>query len=321
MPRTRWIVLAGLVAAAVAAAGAAAAAHRAQTTQQASATFAATTVANAQNRSCTASDGTYQETDATYSGTATSSDARLNGTLKIRARSVVNTTTGLGWVNGSFRIDGSSGGAHGNLAAVVSGGNVSGTVVGDTDRRDGKLLATVTSAFTQQAGFSSGSLGSGSVAGAGVVFERGACAKTKSPKLAHTVYVSRLELSPREMVPPASTKGRAVGSFTLDVTRDSNGTITGATAIFYVNYRFDGSVTVNGLALDQGNRGATGSVVVDAGVGSFTDADGNGNLTKVVGSVPAATAQAILASPRGYYVQLTTADGGLRDQLAGFSRR
>ncbi|MBV8256895.1 MAG: hypothetical protein JO073_03665 [Actinobacteria bacterium] len=318
MSRKRWIMAAALVVAAVAAAGAGAAAHRAQSSQKAAATFSAGSPTDSRTATCTASDGTYSETVATYTGTSTSTDARLNGALRIRAHSVVDTTTGLGWVTGDFRVDGSSGGVHGQLAGVISGGNVSGTVAGDANGPDGKLLATLTAAFTQAAGFSSGSLGTGSVAGAGIVFQRGECTSTKQD---HSVYVSQLHLNAGEVVPPSSSKGHAEGSFTLDVTRDSTGAITGGTAVFYVNYRFPGSVTINGLTLNQGAKGSTGPTTLDSGVTSFTDADGNGNLTKVVSGVSAATAQAILSTPNGYYVQLSTADGGLRDQLGGFARR
>lgn len=312
MSKTRSIVAGVLVAAAVGAAGAAAA-HRTQSSQQAAATFAAGTVANTQSRSCTSSDGTYQETTATYTGTATSTDARLNGALKIRAHSVVNTTTGLGWLTGSFRVDGSSGGAHGDVDAVVSSGNVSGTLVGQTGGPEGKLLATIASAFTQKDGFSSGSLGTGSVSAAGIVFQRGDCAKTGKP--VRSTYVAGLHFAkPQGTVP----NGKADGSFTLDVSRDSSGAVSGATAVFYVNYRFDGGpVTITGLTL---NKASDGSVALDSGAGTIVDTDGSGNVTKVVSGVGASLVQALLSSPHDYVVQLSTATGSVRAQLAGFSR-
>ncbi len=318
MSRTRWIAMVVAVAAAVGAAGATAAAHRAQTSQQASATFAAGTVADSHTSSCTSTDGTYADTTATYTGTSTSSDARLNGPLKIRAHSVVNTTTGLGWLTGTFRIDGSSGGAHGDVHAVVSGGNVSGAVVGETGGPEGKLLATLTSAFTGKDGFSGGSLGTGSVAGAGVIFQRGAC--TRAAKNDRSTYVAPLQFGAHEVVPAVTTTGRAAGSLTLDVTRDSTGAITGANVVFYVNYRFDGPVTITGLTLNQGVHGSSGPVVLDSGTGTIVDSDGSGNITKVVNGVGGTLVQALLANPHGYYVQLTTADGGLRAQIQGFAK-
>lgn len=319
MSRRKLTAIVALAGAALAAAGVAAAAHmRAQTTQQAQATFAATSVTRSSARSCTASDGAYTETTATYAGAATSSDARLAGPLVIRAHSVVDTTSGIGWVDGSVRIQGGDGNASASLHAAISGGNAVGAVVGRTSRNAGKLIASFVSAFTADGGFSSGSLGTGSVAGAGVVFERGSCTNVKRER---SVSVSRLGFSTHEVVPAVSGKSRGTGSFTLDVTRDSTGAIASAKAVFYVNYRFGAAETLTGLALHQGARGAEGPVVLDSGAGSLADADGSGNLTEVVNSVPTDLAEALLANPRGYYVELTAADTALRAQLGGFKRR
>lgn len=309
------------VCAALAAAGAAVAAHqRAQTTQQATATFAATTVSQARHATCTASDGAYTETTATYGGTATSSDARLAGPLVIRAHSVVDTTSGLGWLEGTFRIrDGDGhGSAHGTLHGAIAGGNLSGALVGDTENAAGKLVATIAAGFTPDGGFTSGTLGSGSVAGAGVVFERGACTKAARVR---SLYVAHLDLRTEPNLPLLTRKGSGQGSLTFDVTRDSTGAVASAKAVFYVNYRFQGgSETITGLTLRQGAKGETGSVVLDSGLSTFTDPDGTGNVTQVVASVPAPLVQSVLANPRGYYVELTASDTALRSQLGGFSR-
>jgi hypothetical protein len=114
------------------------------------------------------------------------------------------------------------------------------------------------------------------------------------------------------------------GNLTLDLMRDASGNITGGNVVFYVNYRFPGSVTITGLALHQGARGANGAVVLDAAVGTITDTDGRGNLTKVVSGASATLLQALLTSPHGYYVDLTTSantGGALRDQLGSPDRR
>jgi hypothetical protein len=70
--------------------------------------------------------------------------------------------------------------------------------------------------------------------------------------------------------------------------------------------------------LHQGARGATGPVVLDAAIGSVTDSDGRGNVTKVVSGASTALLEALLSNPRGYYVDLSTSAntaGALRDQL------
>jgi hypothetical protein len=317
MSRKRLAALAALALAALVVAGVAAAArHRTQSSQAVTASFAAASISHANSKTCTAADGTYRETTATYSGTATSSDPRLNGQLTIRAHSVVDTTTGIGWTEGSFRVRGSGAGSHGTLHAAVSGTHAVGSVVGSVDHAQGKLVASVAAEFTQDAGFTTGALGSGSVTGAGIVFQRGSCTNAKHTR---SVAVAHLRFSRRGVVPPSSGKGTATGTLTLDLTRDANGAITDAKAVFYVNYRFGAAVTITGLTLHQGAKGTNGPVVLDAGTGTIGDPDGNGNVTRVVG-VSGSLAQALLANPRGYYVELASGTT-LRAQLAGFGRR
>src|SRR5437868_14117180 len=117
MLRPRLAVPIVLAAAAVAAAGVAAATPHAQTTQAAAADFSAVSVSRSHSETCVSSDGTYQLTTATYTGVATSSDARLNGTLEIRASSVVNTTTKLGFLDGTLRVRGANTGPSGAIHA------------------------------------------------------------------------------------------------------------------------------------------------------------------------------------------------------------
>ena len=311
-----------LAIAAVAAAGVAAATRHAQSTQAAAADFAAGSVSRSHSETCVASDGTYQLTTATYTGTATSSDARLNGTLEIRASSVVNTTTKLGWLEGRLRVRGTNAGASGTIHAAIANGAAVGSVAGQGSRPEAKLVASISATFSPAAGFASGKLGAGSTGGAGVLYTHGECRKAKQ-QLSTAVF--HLHLTPGEVVPHVSgLNADATGNLTLDVTRDASGNITGGSVVFYVNYRFPGSVTIAGLALHQGARGANGPVVLDAGVGTVTDSDGRGNLTKVVSGASATLLQALLTTPHGYYVDLSTSantGGALRDQLDSPDRR
>jgi hypothetical protein len=128
--------------------------------------------------------------------------------------------------------------------------------------------------------------------------------------------VSHLRFAPED-----GAHGAASGNLTLDVTRDANGAITSATVVFYVNYRLAAPATITGLALRQGAKGTTGPVSLDAAIGTVADADGSGNVTKVVGGVSGALAQALLSNPRGYYVELAATSADLRAQLSGFDRR
>lgn len=311
-----------LVLAAAGVAGVAAATRHAQTTQAAAADLTAGAVSHSNSQTCTASDGTYQLTTATYTGTATSSDARLNGTLVIRASSVVNTTTKLGWLDGTLRIRGTNAGSSGNIHAAVANGTAVGSIVGQGTKPEARLVASLSATFAPTTGFADGKLGSGSANGTGVLYTRGDCRRpAKQPSTA----VFHLNLTPGEVVPRVKDlHAAATGNVTLDLTRDATGTITSGNVVFYVNYRFPGSVTITGLALHQGARGSNGPVMLDAGVGTITDADGRGNLTKVVSGASPTLLNALLTSPHGYYVDVTTSantGGALRDQLGSAGRR
>ncbi len=139
------------------------------------------------------------------------------------------------------------------------------------------------------------------------------------------VIVFDLRLVPRQEVPRITNlRAAARGSLTLDVTRDTAGAITSGEAVFYFNYDFPGSVTIIGLHVHQAAKGANGPIVVDSGTASFTDADGDGNVTAVVTGVSPTLLQAILARPQDYYVNLHTSvnpAGAIRDQLSQSKRQ
>ncbi len=148
-------------------------------------------------------------------------------------------------------------------------------------------------------------------------------ATAKKPALSATP-VFKLGLKPSQEVPPIKgLRADAVGSVTFDLTRSSGGAITSGEVIFYFNYKFPGSVNITGLHIHQGAKGTNGGIVVDSGVGAFTDSDGEGNVTTVVAGTPA-TLQAILDNPRGYYVNLHTSvnpGGALREQMHNPKKR
>lgn len=135
--------------------------------------------------------------------------------------------------------------------------------------------------------------------------------------------VFKLRLRPSQEVPAIKgLRADAVGSVTFDLTRDAAGTITAGEVIFYFNYAFPSSVSVTGLHIHQGAKGANGPIVVSSGAAAV-DPDGVGNVTTVVGAAPAQL-QAILDNPRGYYVNLHTAvnpGGALRAQMHNPTKR
>lgn len=184
IPRGKaWFAVAAV---ALAVAGVAIADPGSGSTNTVSATFIATTSVDKNVQTCTGTDGTYEITHATYTGSATSSDVNLNGAIKLDVKAVYNQTKNLGWVEANVHVDGSTAGhgAHGHLTAVNSNGTLEGFLNGDEQGPDGKLLANVTGAFTSLGGFTSGSIGTGGGNNTALV-AGGDCKPPKPPKPDH----------------------------------------------------------------------------------------------------------------------------------------
>ncbi len=181
MRNKKLLAVAALLCVALATAGIAIAKAKSGAVTGASATFNATTVANEVQKTCTVSGSsdTYQFTRGTYTGTAASSDARLNGPITIKALSLVDTTTGIGGLVGAYRVNGSDhAGAAGRIEAAISGDQATGAIHGHVSGPGGELFASLGSGFTGNGGFSNASVGSGSSNGAGVILSQGACVHT-----------------------------------------------------------------------------------------------------------------------------------------------
>lgn len=126
--------------------------------QATSATFDAATVSELKTDTCTGADGTSTRTRATYSGTATSTDARLNGPMTVRATTFYNADTKLGVVGGHFRV----GTTRGVFQAVDTDGSLAGFANGKSKDPRGGLLANLSATFDPATGFTDASLGGGS---------------------------------------------------------------------------------------------------------------------------------------------------------------
>jgi hypothetical protein len=153
--------------------------------KQVSATFTATTVGNLRTASCTGADGTYTKAHATYGGSFASSEPALNGAARIEASSFVNSTTGVGTVWGSFRVDNPDGrDTRASFQGVLAGGMLVGLSEGRAKLgRDGvRLLANVSANFSAAAGFSNGKVGGGTAAGEAILITPGGCHTPKPPK-------------------------------------------------------------------------------------------------------------------------------------------
>ncbi|HEY6835801.1 MAG TPA: hypothetical protein VI142_04945 [Gaiellaceae bacterium] len=174
MPRKPLAVLAASVSALAVAGLALAHGGGPGSVQAASATFDAATVTDLHSGTCTGADGTYTRTRATYTGNSTSSDARLNGTLTVKARTLYNSTTGLGVVQGRFRVDNADGHTAGKFMAVDTSGSLDGFVGGWSMGSHAGLVGSLTATFDPATGFNGGQLGTGSSTNA-AVFVSGRC--------------------------------------------------------------------------------------------------------------------------------------------------
>ena len=168
-------LLAGSALVVVSVAGAAIAASFPASTSAVSASFTATTVTNKNVSTCTGADGTYEYTQATYAGTATSTDPHLSGPITLDVSSVYNTNKNLGWISAGVQVASSTPGD--NTFAKLSGVNANGTVQGFMTSGNGgrehgggtTLFANVTGSFTGAGGFTAGSIGTGTATDTAII--------------------------------------------------------------------------------------------------------------------------------------------------------
>ena len=149
------------------------------------ATFTATTASNVRTSSCVGSDGgTYASARGEYTGTAIGSDATLTGPITIDAESLINTTTGVGTVNGTLRIAVSGGGqTTARFDAIFSNGSVTGLAEGNGSSFS-RLIANFASDYNAAGGFGNGQLG-GPTSHGGIAVEvtQGGCQQPKPERI------------------------------------------------------------------------------------------------------------------------------------------
>ena len=172
MRRLTFLAAAALVA--LVATGVAVGNHRDRSTSSLSATFTATSVGDRKVSTCTSGDGTFQITNATYSGQATG-DSTLTGPIKVAVRAVINTSEKLGTVDARLSVDRSGRDTKAHLVGVYRDGNVSGLLTGFASDPGQRLVGTLTASYSSDGGFSNGAIGSGSVTGAAVRETGGTC--------------------------------------------------------------------------------------------------------------------------------------------------
>jgi hypothetical protein len=110
----------------------------------------------------------------------------------------------------------------------------------------------------------------------------------------------------------------------IDVVRDAAGAITSGSVTFDVDYRFPGSVTLNGLHIHKAPAGTNGSIVIESGLAAsnaVTNTSGRGNVFRVADVTSAAgiaTLESIFSDPTQFYCNLHTTvnpGGVIRGQL------
>lgn len=150
------------------------------------------------------------------------------------------------------------------------------------------------------------------------------CDDSPSSSSTAPVVVSA-QLSPANEVPPianAESVARGAAQVSFNVTRDSTGGVTGATATMYFQLTgLPAGTVIRGAHIHSSPAGVNGPIVVDTGitpVNTQTLADGRQEFSFNNINVTAATMQGILANPAGYYfnVHTVTNPGGVvRGQL------
>lgn len=227
----RTLIIALGTAAALATAAVAVAVTTTAGVSSTTATFTAARV-DSDVRSCTGDGKTYEITNGRYVGTIDFADPNsdLDGPVQIRARTVLNKTDGVGYVEGSFRIKDDDRRGHGSLVGTLDGnGNVDGFVQGRVNRRYAVLLGGLSAKFSSAGGFTEGKLGNGTTSLPAVLVGR-PCHDSKPAGIAVRLTVkgkvSKLDTSitvdPRDATPAQSceikagtspsTEGIAVGT-------------------------------------------------------------------------------------------------------------
>lgn len=177
----------GAVTALAAAALAVAAVYTASGVTSTSASLVAKTPkGDFKTRTCTGADNsTFTITDGRYTGMYTSNPAGpLDGPLTVRMRTVVDTKTGLGTVEGSFHVKDGESRINGKLWGTLDGTSLSGFLVGSSRGAHATVVGTLTGMVSPGAAAGNGldaALGSGSVTARAVVVGPVCKGKPKQP--------------------------------------------------------------------------------------------------------------------------------------------
>jgi hypothetical protein len=131
-------------------------------------------------------------------------------------------------------------------------------------------------------------------------------------------------LLPANEVPPitnAENVGSGTATIVFNVTKDSSGNVSTASVQFTASvFGFPPNTVVTIAHIHQGVTGVSGGIKITAvgTAGTVTLTNGSGTFTATTSNADAATVQAILANPSGYYFNIHTTvnpAGVMRGQL------
>lgn len=141
---------------------------------------------------------------------------------------------------------------------------------------------------------------------AGLMLALVSCRESPTKPSTETATFSA-QLSPANEVPPVSNaeaSGSGTVTITFDITRDSGGAISSATAAFQVTLTgFPAGTTLTMAHIHRGAPGVIGVIEVDTGLttGEVVLVNGNGGFSKVGIAVLPVIAQEILSTPANFY--------------------
>ncbi|HUQ23554.1 MAG TPA: hypothetical protein VM049_11135 [Gaiellaceae bacterium] len=170
------------------------------------ATLSAPTTAHLTTRTVTCDGQTVEISNGRYTGTSASTTADLAGTVELRVQSVYNTTTKLGWVDGSLKIRAADNRSSAQFAAINSDGKLDGWLRGNAGRGDGAFFGSLSGSFSKTGGLTNGQFGTGAGANAAVLLKRAECkaSETVRPSVRLTVRGTVESISATEIkVKPA----------------------------------------------------------------------------------------------------------------------
>jgi hypothetical protein len=133
-------------------------------------------------------------------------------------------------------------------------------------------------------------------------------------------------LTPGNEVPPivapnADSTGSGTLTMTLNVSRDSAGSITGGATTFVVNMTgFPAGTSLTGAHIHANVAGSNAGIFLNSGLasGATVLANGSGTFTQSAVPTTAAQAEAFIANPAGHYFNVHTTlntGGAIRGQL------